>query len=188
MNIEERILLNEIKRKNREVFDMMFRQYYPVLVTFAEGYIFDVPTSEDIVQSFFVNFWSNVESLRIDTSLKSYFFKCVQNLCLNHLRDLKIQDKHLVLYLESMFHISEEETVANDPKIIAQIHDAIEELPEQMQEIFRKRYLEGKLMKEISQELEVSDGTVKTQLFRARKQLRDALLKSTSCNFLLTFL
>ena len=184
MTIEEKILLNEIKKKNREVFETLFEQYYPILVKFAEGYLFDQQACEDIVQTFFISFWSNSETVDIKTSLKAYFFQSIKNLSLNRIRDLKIQDKHEIQYVESLVNIEPIDKLT-DPEIFGLIQEAIGSLPPQMAEIFRQKYFEGKKLKEIAEELNITDGTVKTQLFRARKTLRENLKKTTNINFFL---
>ena len=184
MNIEEKILLNEIKKQNRDVFERLFEQYYPILVKFSEGYLYDLQACEDIVQSFFITFWTNSEKLNIKTSLKAYFFTSVKNLCLNRIRDLKVQDKNEVLYVESLIN-SQAENLEIDSDIIELISVAVKSLPKQMAEIFYQKYFEGKQLKEIAKDLDVSDGTVKTQLFRGRSILREKLLKSTNITFLL---
>ena len=183
MNIEEKILLNEIKKRNRDVFERLFEQYYPVLVKFSEGYLHDLQSCEDIVQSFFISFWTNSEKINIQTSLKAYFFISVKNLCLNRIRDLKVQDKNELLYIESLIN-SQTENTEIDSDIFNLINEAINSLPKQMAKIFYQKYFEGKPLKEIAKDMDITDGTVKTQLFRARIILREKLLKSTNINFL----
>jgi len=184
MNIEEKILLNEIRKKNRDVFDILFEQYYPVLVKFSESYLHDLHECEDVVQSFFISFWMGSKSIIINTSLKSYFYTSVKNLCLNRIRDLKVRDKYQILYLESLVN-SENSEVIFDSDIFSVINDAVEALPEKMSEIFRQKYFEGKPLKEIAKELSVTEGTVKRQLHRARTALRDKLHIATNIKFIL---
>uniref|UniRef100_UPI0032162FA5 RNA polymerase sigma factor n=1 Tax=uncultured Draconibacterium sp. TaxID=1573823 RepID=UPI0032162FA5 len=184
MTIEEKILLNEIKKKNREVFEFLFDQYYPILVKFSEGYLHDIHACEDVVQTFFISFWTGSENMNITTSIKSYFFTSVKNLCLNRIRDLKVRDKHEIQYVESLINIEPDEKLI-DPEILFFINKAVESLPSQMSEIFRQKYFQGKQVKEIASILDVTEGTVKTQLFRARAILRNKLLDLTNINFIL---
>ena len=184
MTIEEKILLNEIRKKNRDVFELLFEQYYPQLVKFAEGYLHDLQACEDVVQSFFISLWTKPDQMNITTSLKSYFFKSIKNLCLNEIRNLEVRDKNEIQYIESLLN-TESNTDIIDPDIFYLIREAVSSLPEQMSEIFRQKYFEGKQIKEIAEELNVSDGTVKTQLFRARTTLKEKLQKSSKINFFL---
>jgi RNA polymerase sigma-70 factor (ECF subfamily) len=184
MLIEDKILFNEIKNRNLKVYEALFTNYYLQLVRFAEGFIFDKQECEDIVQNLFIYFWENTEKIHLDLSIKSYFYQSVKNRCLNHLRNLQIHDRHNLLYLEAMLNQENYEELV-DPEIINQINTAISKLPEQMAEIIRLKYLEGKKLSEIAQMNQISENTVKTQIQRAKEKLRKILAESTSLKFLL---
>ena len=184
MLVEDKILFNEIKNRNLKVYEALFTNFYPQLVRFAEGYIFDKQECEDIVQNLFIYFWENAEKVNLDLSIKSYFYQSVKNRCLNHLRDLQIHDKHNLLYLEAMLNQENYEEL-QDPEIIIQINAAIAKLPEQMAEIIKLKYLEGKKLMEIARMNQISENTVKTQLQRAKDKLRKILAESSSLKFIL---
>ena len=177
-------MLNEIRKKNRDVFEFLFEQYYPVLVKFSEGYLHDLQECEDVVQSFFIYLWTDAEKININFSLKSYFFTSIKNLCLNRIRDLKIQDKYEILYVESLVNTNSKDVIF-DLDIFDLINDALKSLPKQMAKIFREKYFEGKQLKEIAKELNVTEGTIKKQLHRARVSLRNKLYLFTNIFFTL---
>ncbi len=184
IQIEEKILINEIRKRNREVFEALFSEYYPVLTRYAEGFLFDRDASEDIVQSIFVYFWENAGSMELKTSLKAYLYGAVKNKCLNYLRDMKVRDKHNLLYLEAILN-SDNKIDWIEPEIGRKIKEAIDKLPERMKEIITQKYLQGKKINEISENLDISENTVKTQLNRAKRKLKSQLLDLTSLNFIL---
>lgn len=184
MRVEEKILLNEVKNGNRKVFEVLFHDYYPFLTKFAEGFVFDRQIAEDIVQNLFLNFWENAKQITIDTSIKSYLYQSIRNRCLNHIRDLHVQDKHKLLYIEASLN-SEDPLSWHEMGLTEKIHDAIESLPRQMKEIFKMKYLEGAKTRDISKVKGVSENTVKTQLQRAKEKLRQKLADSTSLHFFL---
>ncbi|GGZ37551.1 DNA-directed RNA polymerase sigma-70 factor [Echinicola pacifica] len=183
MNIEDKILLREIQNRNKAVFEAVFHDYYSGLIRFAEGIVFDEKVCEDIVQNIFLHVWEKAEFLTIDSSLKSYLYKAVKNRCLNYIRNLKIRDKHNLLYLEACLNDSNVDF--GDSEILSQIEATIQALPPKMAEIFRLKYLSEKSIRDIAQELEVSENTVKTQLLRAKGKLRISLQESLNLNFLL---
>jgi len=182
MEVEDKILLNEIKKRNLKVYESLFCSYYPHLVRFAEGYIFDKQASEDIVQNLFIFFWENTEKINLDLSVKSYFFQSIKNRCINHLRDLQIRDSHNLLYVEALLNQENYEEL-HDSEILNQINVALAQLPEHMAEIFKLKYLEGKKLREIAQINQITENTVKTQLQRAKDRLRKILIKTTLLNF-----
>ncbi|MDR1720699.1 MAG: RNA polymerase sigma-70 factor [Dysgonamonadaceae bacterium] len=183
IKIEDKILFNEIKNRNKEVFESLFYEYYPRLVKYAEGFVFDRQVCEDIVQDLFIYFWEKTDAIQLEQSIKAYFFQSVKNRCLNHLRDLHIHDTHRLLYLESMLNDDESDWV--DPEMISRIEAAITALPPQMASVFRMKYLDGLKYREISKLNNISENTVKTQIQRAKERLRQLLLQSTSVKFFL---
>lgn len=183
MQIEDKILFNEIKNRNLKVYEALFSNYYPQLVKFAEAYLFDKQECEDIVQNLFIYFWENAEKIDLDLSVKAYFFQSVKNRCLNHLRDLQIRDRHNLLYLEGLLNL-EDYSELQDAEIRNQINAAIAQLPAQMAGIVKLKYLDGKKLMEIAQINQITENTVKTQLSRAKGKLRKLLAETTSLNFL----
>ena len=184
MLIEDKILFNEIKNRNLKVYEALFSNYYPGLVRFAEGYLFDKQVCEDIVQNIFVYLWENAEKINFEVSVKAYFFQSVKNGCLNHLRNLQIRDRHNLMYIEALLN-REDADGSEDPEIILQIRHAISRLPEQMAGVFNLKYLEGKKLKEIASIKQISENTIKTQLLRAKDKLRKILLETTTVKFIL---
>ena len=183
MQIEDKILFDEVKNRNLKVYEALFSSYYPQLVRFAEGYLFDKQECEDIVQNLFIYFWENAQKLTLSHSIKAYLFQSVRNRCLNHLRDLHILDRHNLLYLEAVLNQTDYAEL-NDPEIIVQINEAIGKLPEQMAGIFKLKYLESKKIREIAEINHISENTVKTQLQRAKDKLRTILVESTNLKFI----
>ncbi|UCS95010.1 RNA polymerase sigma-70 factor [Echinicola marina] len=183
MRIEDKLLLREIQKRNNEVFEALFHDYYAGLIKFAEGFVFDNEVCEDIVQNIFIYIWENAEFLNITTSFKSYLYKAVRNRSLNHLRNLKIEDKHHLLYIEAS--LNDPEMDMEDLEMIQKIESAIDALPPKMGKIFRLKYLEEKTVREIAAKMDVSENTIKTQLNRAKGKLRASLHQSLHINFLL---
>jgi RNA polymerase sigma-70 factor (ECF subfamily) len=184
MRIEDKILFNEIKNRNRKVFESLFYEYYPRLVKYAEGFVFDRHACEDIVQNLFIYFWERTDCIIIEQSIKAYFYQSVKNRCLNYLRNIHIQDKHKLLYLESILN-SDDSATWVDSDIGSQIEKAIEKLPPRMASLFQLKYLEGKKYREIASEKNISENTVKTQIHRAKEKLRTLLLESASLKYFL---
>jgi len=120
--------------------------------------------------------------IEIQLSLKSYFYQSVKNRCLNHLRDIHVQDKHKILYLEAL--LNEDDSPGwVDLEITKKVQEAIAQLPPQMGELFKQKYLFGRKLHDIAEINNISENTVKTQLKRAKEKMRKLLLDSTSLKF-----
>lgn len=161
----------EIGKGNRKVFKKLFDQHYQNLVYFANGYLFDIDASKDIVQEVFIYIWDNSEKLRIQYSLKAYLYAMVRNRCLNLLKALKVTDNftfldfNISLILDADFEPKTEQTKSTGYQ---QILDSIDALPERMQKIVKRKFLYNYKNAQIANELGISVNTVKTQLKRAK--------------------
>jgi len=184
MKVEDKILLGEIRNRNLKVFEALFYEYYPQLIRYAEGFLFDKQACEDIVQNLFIYFWENTHRIDIQLSLKSYFYQSVKNRCLNYLRDVHVQDKHKILYLEAL--LNEDDSPGwVDLEITKKVQEAIAQLPPQMGELFKQKYLFGRKLHDIAEINNISENKVKTQLKRAKDKKRKLLLESTKLPFFL---
>ncbi len=172
------LILIEIRNKNEKVFKNFFNKHYADLVSYANKYLFDKDSSEDIVQEIFIYIWENAENLNIQSSLKGYMYSMVRNKCLNFLKSIKITDSfellefNINLITEHVFNSSSED----EKKIVYhQILKIIDTLPEKMQQVVRLKFLHNYKYSEIAAELNISINTVKTQLKRAKFKITKSI-------------
>lgn len=177
-NISDQIIIREIRKRNHVVFKSLFLDYYEVLTRYAERFVFNTEQSEDIVQTLYIYIWEHADELSIESSLSSYLFRAVRNRCFNYLRDMKVSDKHGLLYMETML-TSANDQAENDPEINTTIKSTMGELPTEMARIVELKYIQQKKVKEIAECLHISENTIKTQLLRAKEKFRTALFNSS---------
>ncbi|UII31826.1 RNA polymerase sigma-70 factor [Fulvivirga ulvae] len=179
MTYTDNLLVRQLNHGNRIVFEQLYEEYYPQLVAFAEGYLFDIEESKEIVQKLFVHLWLGRKDLKIDTSLKGYLFSAVRNKCLNHIRNIKIKDRNKLLYIEATLAGARTEENSNSLQHLEKkLREEIQKLPEQIRKIIILKYYKGKKQKEIATVLGVTENTVKTQLSRGKLKLSSALQQS----------
>jgi len=172
------LILEQIKKRNSQVFRNFFNNNYEDLVIYANGYLFDKQTSEDIVQEVFIFIWEKSDKIELESSLHGYIRAMVRNRCLNYLKKLNITDDfkalefNVKLISEQVFDSASEES----KKIVYhQILKIVETLPARMQEIVKLKFLHNYKYKEIALELDISINTVKTQLKRAKSRITELI-------------
>ena len=175
MELSEKLLVSQIKARNRLAFEIIFKEYFLQLARFAEGMLFDSKLADDLVQDLFLNLWKNAENLTIEKSIKGYLYTSIRNKCLNELKKLQINDKNLLQY-EGILNSDNLES-DNDLKedLIKKMMVVLDSLPKKMKEIVKMKYLQNKKHQEISELLSITENTVNTQLTRAKKKLRNLL-------------
>ncbi|MDT0678330.1 RNA polymerase sigma factor [Autumnicola musiva] len=171
-------LFLEIQGGNRESFKRLFYLYYDSLVIYAEGYLYDRASSEDVVQEVFICFWEHADTINITTSIKGYMYKMVRNKCLNHLKKLDISDKLEILEYTHIRVPDNHPNKLQDERIkkFNKVSHLIESMPNRMREIFNLKYKQNYSYSEISRELNISTNTIKTQLKRAKDLLHSHFL------------
>jgi len=183
----EKELIVLLKTGNHKSFELVFKTYYPRLCTYAFHYTKQLEVAEDLVKDIFVHLWEKKEKLNIKTSLSGYLFRSVHNSCINYLNREKIIHKTYsfeefpALELKMKQPLSPDYPIAHflaremENQIIAEI----DKLPDQCREIFKLSRFEGLSHKKIAEKLNISENTVKTQIFRALKKIRQSLSPST---------
>lgn len=175
MDIEENLILDRIKKHDKETFRFLYEYYFTKIVLFAESYLYDEEEARDLVQDLFFHLWDHSEALHVTTSIKSYLFTSVRNRCLNILRDRKIRDEHNNKLFEAQLFSGTEDVVI-DEEIQQRLQEALDSLPDKCREIILLKVVEGKKNKEIANQLNIAETTVKTQVQRAYRMLREKLI------------
>lgn len=163
-----------INLKDEKAFENIFKTYYSSLASFAMKYVKEPELAEEIVQEMFSNMWIRHETLRIQTSLKSYLFGAVRNACLNYIKHQKVEQKYAGHTLRTASKEEATDFLELD-ELKAKIALAMDKIPAKCREIFELNRFEGKRYKEIADELNLSLKTVENQMGKALKILRDEL-------------
>lgn len=152
------------------------------LYRFALRLISDVQESEDIVQEVFIRLWSRKEKLKEYRSIEAFAMTMTKNLCLDKLKS----KSHSTIQLSA----KHDETVEMTPYIEVERNDAyervkilIEQLPEQQRMIIHMRDIEGYEYNEIADIMGISENTIRVNLSRARKKVRDMMIKNYNYEF-----
>ncbi|MFK7953683.1 MAG: RNA polymerase sigma-70 factor [Ekhidna sp.] len=174
--MEEEIIVNRLINKDKRAFELVFNQYFNIMVAYANRFMDTREEAEEVAQDVFVKFWEKCDSLSPDSSVKSYLYRSVHNSCLNVLKHEKVKDgykQHVINFLETTYQNTIDES---DPDVVRKkIHDEIDNLPPRCSEIFKLSRFEGLKYQEIADHLEISVKTVEVQMGKALKVLRENL-------------
>lgn len=172
---DDKLLLKEIQKGNKQAFEYLFKTYYPRLRGYAIRFIDDEETARDIIQECFLHFWEKREWLSA-VSLPSLLFAMVRNGCLNCLKHRAIVEKHQLEYLadiqgeERLYHtdfaMDSEYRLLYD-ELQEQINLVIDELPERCREVFLLSRYEGLKNREIADRFQISVSAVEAHITRA---------------------
>lgn len=157
---------------DESVFQALFVEYYPPLVSFAMKYLDREEAAEDIIQDVFVKVWETRERLKDVDNLSAYLYQMVRFRCFNHLRAEKIRHDATRSFTEEM-DITEMNEYIKEETFRIVMH-VIDQLPPGSRNVF-SRAIQGYSAKEIADELGITVETVKKQKQNARRILKERL-------------
>jgi RNA polymerase sigma factor (sigma-70 family) len=168
----------------------IYTQLSPKLLGICRRYIKDVATAEDIVQDSFIVAIQKENTLKNKDLLNGWLSRIVINKALNH---LKYETKYLSTSIENIEFV--DETIMTTPlqldiksAILAadftqnDLLEAIDSLTENHKSVFNLYIIDQFSHMEISKLLEISVGTSKSSLSRARKNIQAFLVEKLNLN------
>ena len=161
----------------------IFINYYNELVAYANSILFDTAASEDIVQDVFLKLMEKKNQIHVKEI--SYLYLSVKNSCVNHLQHKKVKEKHsttLKVHYEN--ELSASKKINKEESII--ISKALDKLPFQCKRIFILCCIEGVKYLDVAEDLGISINSVKKQMSKAYRILKEEL-KTQSFIFFLFF-
>ncbi|WKN45619.1 RNA polymerase sigma-70 factor [Tunicatimonas pelagia] len=172
----ERLFEQVTRHDDYQAFEKIFKSTYGDLLRYIMGFTSDKGEAENVVSEVFYKLWKHRGSIHISTSVKSYLYSATRNQALDGLR--KTQSAQVMMKKTSSALSAH--VISPEEKLIGQeleecIQNAINQLPEQRQLIFRLNREEGLKYREIAQRLNISIKTVETQMSRSLKALREAI-------------
>lgn len=174
------IFLEKLKQKDILACKQLYMQYADAMYSICIRMLQNETEAEDALQEAFIQIFKNIENFRNESSIGSWIKQIVINNCLNVLRK-----KKLIIYeLDETVEIYENESeLSSDYEFTTEnIKYAIEQLPTGYKVIFNLFMFENYTHKQIATNLEISESTAKSQLFKAKRKLREILLQQKNKN------
>ncbi|TDQ80181.1 RNA polymerase sigma factor [Sphingobacterium yanglingense] len=158
-------------------FREIYQRYFPVLHIHAYKRISDEEVIKDILQDIFASLWSKREDIDLKHTLSGYLYAAVSYKITNYYLKQKTENR----YLDSLQHyLDTPDSVRTDFYVRhKELHQIIESeinaLPLAMRRIFIMSRVDLMPHKEIASVLKLSEHTVRTQIKKALRILRQRL-------------
>ena len=147
----------------------LYNLYSKTMLNVSYRIVKDVSEAEDVLQESFVTAFNKLDSFRGDSTFGSWLKRIVINASINVLKKRKIDYQ---LIDENRDDRADEIDIEASDLSVDHIKKAIMELPEGFRLVFSLYAMEGYDHKEISEILNVSESTSKSQYNRAKRKLQ----------------
>lgn len=141
---------------------------------YALKFIHDTHLAEDIIQEVFIKIWEEKIRIRIIKSVKSYLYKSVRNKCLDKLKSEHIRSVHTKSFFEEKNKIVDSVEIEYE-EFRYHLSECVEKLPPRCKNVYTCSRFQNMKQEKIASEMGISLKTVKFQIGKALKLIRDCL-------------
>ncbi len=172
----EQNLVEALKAKDRQAFAYLYDNYCNALYGVVNRIVLSNEIAGDVLQEVFVKIWKNIENYsREKGTIYTWMLNIARNTAIDQIRSKQYQN-------ETKNHSIEDFVISidsNSQTTIAVDHiglkEAMVKLKPEHKILIDKVYFEGYTQDEVSQELDIPLGTVKTRIRAAMQHLRQIL-------------
>jgi RNA polymerase sigma-70 factor (ECF subfamily) len=172
------LLWEQLKKGDKQSFEVAFKACYPQLCLFSKQFTKDMDASREVVQELFVYLWENKEKIKAIGSVQSYVYASLRFNSIRRRQTKSFQRLEIAAIPEKELGVD-----FHDEMEFAQLQQAIyqtiESLPPQCRKIFKmsRPEVSGEKLtyQEIANLLGISPKTVEAQISKALRNLRKTL-------------
>ena len=142
----------------------------------AKRLLVSTDEAEDATQEMYLKFWKNKEKLDQYINIEAFAMTMTKNYCLDQLKAKRSNNLKLVHsnYKDKNISLDKDLELKDS---VSKVHELIEKLPEKQKLVIQLRDIENYEYEEIGKILDLQPTAVSVALSRARKTIREQLIK-----------
>lgn len=175
LELRETDVVREAQNGSGEAFERLYRRHGRRVYALCLRMVSDPDRAEELTQDVFVRAWNTIRSFQHRSAFGTWLHRLGVNVVLSDMRSEKRRSQREVMpgNLDEL----EREVKGAMPDTKMDLEVAIARLPAGAKQMLILHDVEGYRYREIAELTGVAEGTVKSQLSRARRLVREALEK-----------
>ncbi len=173
--IFDALLVMECQAGKKSAFNLLVKRWHGKFCKQAYWYTRDKDQAKDVAQECWGVILNKIQFLKDPNSFGSWAMKIVTNRSLDWLRKQKRESIAIQIEQQTASARPQSEDLEAKSEKGVLILEAIKNLPLKQQQVLDLFYMEEFSLKQISEILNISVGTVKSRLFTARETLKSIL-------------
>lgn len=175
---EDFSLIEKCKRNDSAAFEKLYKKYASKMKGVAFRYVNDYAIAEDIIQEAFIKVFVKINTFDGSGSFAGWLHRVVVNAAIDYFNKQKKQNGQ-ISDLEYLIETSNYEDDNDDTYdySMEQLLESISKLPAGYKLVFNMYVIDNYSHKEIAAALNITEGTSKSQLSKAREYLKKTLEK-----------
>ena len=191
VNLQEQSLIKKAASGDQEAFEVLVHRYESRIMILIRSFVRNQADASDLFQEVFLRAWQGLSRFRYDASFYTWVYRIAVNRCMTWI-DSRSRRERLHFepreateneenWLERTINLDAKPMGASGDELserkrkLQRIWRSVETLPAKQRLIFCLRFQHALPVKEISEILDMPDGTVKILTFRAVRSVREAM-------------
>lgn len=157
-------------------FERRLRESQRMVYQVAFGVLGDAADAEEVAQDVFLRAYRKLSSLRDPAKFRAWVARMSWRLALNRQRSSARARRRDTAWMETRTALAASaETVAAEREFYSRLRAGIDRLPEKLRAVLLLSAIEELDARSVAAILEIPEGTVRSRLYLARRQLLQAL-------------
>lgn len=171
--IDEKLVL-DYQAGDNKALALLVKRWHKIFCNKAFSIVKDADLAKDIAQDSWNVIIDKISDLKVQRRFGSWALRIVYTKSLDSISNAKRINKTVKAYSYEQEGVYDEDKKGN-ALLKRKLLEVIKKLPQHQQIVIRLFYVEAYTLKEISDILNISVGTVKSRLFHAREKLKQTL-------------
>lgn len=176
--------IEKFKSGDKSAFEELLRKYHDRVYTLCRYMLENPQDADDAAQDTFIKTYQGLKNYSPASSFYTWLYRIAVNTCLDHKR----KNSFLAFFFSSdneapldVFpsHTPTPEAALDAKQSVQSLQIALNRLSAKLRSVLVLKELEGLSYEEIAEALDVSAGTVKSRISRAREELKKIVEKIT---------
>lgn len=170
-------LTNQLKQGSEAAFEALYDRYKGQLSANLMRMLKSPELTEELLQDLFMTLWEHREGIDPDQPIGGYLYRIAVNKVKNTYRKMA-NDRQMRAQLGQYFEQIYDgvDTYIHGKELHTAVQGLLAKLPPQRRLVYTLFKIEGKSYKEISAQLQISEGTVNSHIRNANKFLKTQLV------------
>jgi len=175
-------LIQQATDGSSDAFGVLVQRYQDRLVHSLEHALGSRDDAMDAAQQAFVSAWRNLKSFRQDAAFYSWLYRIAMNAAITRKRRQRLPTQSLDRHVAATGHSPTDNSADTNPESrmvsaehVELVQNALLQLAEEFRQPLVLKEIDGMSYEEIASVLDIPIGTVRSRIFRARRELTERL-------------
>ncbi len=175
----EQDIIAGCRKKNRTIQEHLYKEHYSMFLKVCARYAKNMMDAEQLLNDGFLKIFTQIDKYGNTGSFEGWMKRVMINTCLDYLRSTYLKEE-MTMHVNAILPEETNLSVSNEgleSLEFRELVDLIQVLPAMTRTVFNLFVFEGFNHREISEQLDISEGTSHWHVHQARNVLQKKIMK-----------